>query len=609
MTTILNNPLMINGVISTNKTALQNLNTLTSSAGAFLTYDISQGKWAVIINTIGSSVKSYNDSNIIGSINVTETGVSELYNSVSLEFPHRSLRDQTDFVELTIPLEDRFPNEVDNILNIQVECINDPIQAQYIAGIELKQSRLNKIITFTTDYTSLGLKAGDLIDVTTAMYGYTNKLFRVTKLEEIDEDIIGLAITAQEYSESIYDTSGLVAVEKNKKTGILLKQQNTELQRLDDVDTGNQLERLLLANAGALLLKSLFNRILGTDKFGPSTLAAKNVDKILAGASSPVLSSVINSGDVCEGGIVTITASSAETVANCPSSCLFPLPNLEYQYSITGVTESDINVPLTGTIIVNGSSKTGSLVITTSATSGGDSSNIMTVTVGGLPTDVVIYDSPPYDYIASASPLTITEGSSTTITLDVLNVAIGTSVPYAITGSTGRISSPSLTGNVTINSAYQATVTINTTTTSGHTGNDTFTVTFAPDLSSPCLDNAVSITVNDSTPFQPSTTCQYIEVPIIWCAEYNGYDNQLQSVTPLEYARFAVPLNGESSVAIPTELSVTKGNPSSIGITATANVASSLELGGLEISVITTFNTVQPKGLITGTTTSLKGYL
>jgi hypothetical protein len=608
---IIYQPLKINGVITTDKTVLQNLNDICTACGAFLTFDVSQGKWAVIINKTETSVKSYNDANIIGSIAVTETGVDELYNSVSFEFPHQNLRDQTDFIELSVATEDRFANEIDNPLQMQTNLINNPVQAQYIAGVELNQTRLNKIITFTTDYTSLGLKAGELISVTSTMYGYTNKLFRVIKLEELDQDVIGINITAREYDASIYDISDLVYKEKTKKTGILLKQQNETLKTLDDVATGSQLTRLLLANAGAFLLRSLFSRLAG-NAFGPSTVAAKNLDKILAGATALPIGSVSNSGDVCEGGTVTITVSNAESVENCNISCLMPVPDLEYAYTITGVTTSDIDKPLTGTITVSKTTNTGTLVINTSNTAGGATSKAMVVTVGALSTTANIFNvtDASVNYSTTATSNTITEGSSTTVTLTLVGGTNGQTVPYTITGSTGRITSPSLTGNVTLNSSSQASLTINTSVTSGHTGNDTFVVTFAPSVSSPCVSNKQTITVNDSTAFQAPTECVYVSVPIIWCAEYSGYDDQLQSMTVEKSAMLPVAQAGEASVNLPTAVSVTKGNPSTISVTSTVSVAASSTLGGVPIQVIRTFNSVAPKGLVTGSAVStVYGYL
>jgi hypothetical protein len=188
---------------------MQNLETLCGAAQAFLNYDIAQGKWAVVINRPGASVASFDDSNIVGSISIQGTGLRDLYNTVRVEFPHIDLNDEYDFVEIAIPAGDRNANEPDNTLNIQFDCINDPVMAEMLGLIELKQSRVDRVITFDVDFSYLGLKAGDLIDVTSTLLGYTNKMFRIISINESDgsDGSLMMNITALEYDADVYDIS------------------------------------------------------------------------------------------------------------------------------------------------------------------------------------------------------------------------------------------------------------------------------------------------------------------------------------------------------------------------------------------------------------------
>ena len=595
-------PLKINGVVSTDKAVLQNLNDICTAAGAFLTFDVSQGKWAVIINKTETSVASFTDSNIIGSITVSETGVRELYNSVSVEFAHREIRDDVDYVDIAIDAAERFPNEIDNTLILRSDLINDPIQAQYIGSIELKQARLSKIVKFTTDYTNLGLKAGDVIDVTSDVYGFTNKLFRIITLEEIDEDVIGVQITALEYSDDVYDDTGLTATERSKATGILLKEQNTTLRTSDDVDTGNQLTRLLAANLGAALLRKLFTRVAGTDTFGPEDQAAEDADAVLSNAKRPALETISAPDSVCEGQTITVT------VGFSCSSCLFDIPDFDYDYEITGVLDSDITIPLTGTVTVSGG--TGTLNIPTTATAGGASSQTLSITIGGLNDSVIIYDVIDKTYTTTASAASITEGNSVIFTVNTTNVANGTTIPYAITGTaTGKVTSPALTGNITIN-ANTASVTVSTSDDSTYTGTQSLIFTINP-TSNPCstgsldLTETVQVLDNETAP----STCQYVQIPLIWCAEYNGDDDQCQALTVERYAYAPVALAGEPTVTVPSAVTVTKGNPSTVVITATVDVASSSDLGGIPLKVLTSFNSISPLGLVEGTGSTVYGYV
>lgn len=263
MTTIQTTAFEINGVIDTSRSVLDNLNTLCTASGSWLTYDVTTGLWSVVINKAGSSVMSFNDTNIIGNINVSGTGINEAYNKVTVDFPHKDLRDQRDYIDLVIPLANRYPNEIDNTMAISFDIINDPVQAQYIGQIELKQTRVDKVIEFRTDYSVLGLRAGDIIDVTAEMYGYDQKKFRVTKISEEDTDggSLELSIQALEYDESIYDSSGLVREQRTKKTGIIPKSMNSALTNSDNQAQMTNLTNGLNNPANALLALTLGNAL------------------------------------------------------------------------------------------------------------------------------------------------------------------------------------------------------------------------------------------------------------------------------------------------------------------------------------------------------------
>ena len=255
MTTIIPNLFGINGVIDTSKTVLTNLNAMCKAAGCWLSYDTTTGLWSVIINRAGSSIKSFTDSNIIGSISITGTGIDQLYNSVEVQFPHVDLLNTIDYANFNIAPASRLPNELDKKLTIQLDCINNPIQAAYVGAVELNQNRVDKIIQFKTDYTSLGLKAGDLIDVTNTIYGYTNKVFRITKIseEDMDDGSIQLSITALEYDANVYNTGSLIYTERTTATGIVPRSQNTALNTNDNNALVSQLAKLDIPSFGNLV--------------------------------------------------------------------------------------------------------------------------------------------------------------------------------------------------------------------------------------------------------------------------------------------------------------------------------------------------------------------
>jgi len=213
----------INGLIDTADNVMTNIEKICSAAGSWLSYDIHEGQWGVVINTTGTSTASFDDTNILSNISVSGTGLNDLYNNVKVEFPHRDLRDSADFVTIEIPNEDRNANEEDNALNLVYDIINEPVQAQLLGFIELKQSRVDLVITFETDYSNFNVKAGDIIDVTNERFGFDNKLFRVITTSEIQDDLgaIRISITALEYDPNVYSVDDLFRFTRTDENGII----------------------------------------------------------------------------------------------------------------------------------------------------------------------------------------------------------------------------------------------------------------------------------------------------------------------------------------------------------------------------------------------------
>ena len=218
----LTNRYQINGVIDTTLPVMENLEKICSAAGSWLSYDVSTGKWGVVINRTGSSVASFNNSNILGPISVSGTGLKDLYNAVRVEFPNRDLRDASDFVKIELPAGEKNSNELPNTLNLAYDNINEPVQAQLLGFIELKQSRVDLIITFETDYSHINLQAGDLISVTNTQFSFNAKIFRIITIAEKQGDsALTLEITALEYDTTVYSTADLSRFVRSDSTGII----------------------------------------------------------------------------------------------------------------------------------------------------------------------------------------------------------------------------------------------------------------------------------------------------------------------------------------------------------------------------------------------------
>jgi len=213
----------INGVLDTEKAVLDNIENLASSAGSWISYDVQKGQWGVVINREDDAVASFDDSTVIGSVSINGTGIEDLYNRVKAEFPNRDIRDAADFVTIALPSNERNPNEYENTLNISYELINEPVQAEILSFIELKQSRVDLVIRFTTDYSYTTLTAGDIINFTNSRLSWTNKPFRIIAVNEKQDESGQLLtdITALEYSVGVYSVLDLFRFTRSDQNGII----------------------------------------------------------------------------------------------------------------------------------------------------------------------------------------------------------------------------------------------------------------------------------------------------------------------------------------------------------------------------------------------------
>jgi hypothetical protein len=222
----------INGLIDTKNPVLKNAEAILNATASWLSYDAHEGKWGIVINKADSSIASFNDTNIVGNIALSGTGLQDLYNEVKVQFPHRELRDSGDFYNIEIPTSSipadwtpfsRNTNEEDNVLEITYDIINEPIQAQMLGLIELKQSRIDKIIQFQTDFGYYNIKAGDIIDITNSRFGFTAKTFRVMSVTEVQEDggALLMSIVALEYNVNVYSIADLYRFTRSDIDGII----------------------------------------------------------------------------------------------------------------------------------------------------------------------------------------------------------------------------------------------------------------------------------------------------------------------------------------------------------------------------------------------------
>jgi hypothetical protein len=215
-----------NGTIDTTQKIMQNLQTMADSCDCLLKYNEINATWGVIVQKPTYTVAmALNDSNIISSINVSPIDISNSFNQVEVKFPDGSAKDTFNSASFDLAVINPallFPNEPVNKQSINLYLINDDVRAQYIANRLLEAGREDLQIQLDIDYTGLQLEAGDIVTVTNANYGWTNKIFRIMKVVQKfnDSGQVFANLSLSEFNPAIYDDYNVTQFTPAPNTGI-----------------------------------------------------------------------------------------------------------------------------------------------------------------------------------------------------------------------------------------------------------------------------------------------------------------------------------------------------------------------------------------------------
>ena len=209
----------LNGPLDTTKNCLAVLQEMVDACDSWMQYSELTGQWKVVINKAYDETPdaiTFNDlysvtsNNLTSGIQVNPTDLNQTFNQVEYQYPNTNIKDQLDFI--FIALQDDLPNllsenEPLNKLTLKNDLVNNYVQAKFIAIRRILQGREDLIITMQTDYSGIQVEAGDVIRVTNEVYGWTDKLFRVSNVvEEKDaEGNLFARLTGFEYNATIYD--------------------------------------------------------------------------------------------------------------------------------------------------------------------------------------------------------------------------------------------------------------------------------------------------------------------------------------------------------------------------------------------------------------------
>ncbi len=215
----------INGPIITGNECMTNITQILDSCDSWLKFNEIESQWSVVINkaydeapgaiTI-TDLYHVTDDVLIGGIDINPTDLNSTYNAIELQYPNTNIKDGTDYQYISLWDTDPAilsPNEPFNRQTVSLPLVNNAVQALYLGARRLYQGREDLTVTLMLDYSGIQIEAGDVIRITSAVYGWDastgfpdGKLFRVVQVQEakLAEGSLGANIVATEYNATVY---------------------------------------------------------------------------------------------------------------------------------------------------------------------------------------------------------------------------------------------------------------------------------------------------------------------------------------------------------------------------------------------------------------------
>lgn len=215
-----------NGVLDTGQPIMTNLQLMANSCDTLIKYSEIQGTWGVIVQSPTYSVAmALDDSNIISAMTITPIDISNSFNVAEVKFPDGASQDSFNSATFDLAVIDPsllFPNEPINKQQITLQFVNDSVRAQLLANRFLKSCREDLQVQVKINYVGLQLDAGDIVTITNTNYGWSSKLFRISKIvEEFGADgSITAALSLMEYNPSVFDDASISEFEPSPNTGL-----------------------------------------------------------------------------------------------------------------------------------------------------------------------------------------------------------------------------------------------------------------------------------------------------------------------------------------------------------------------------------------------------
>jgi hypothetical protein len=214
------------GVVDTTQTIMSNIQLMANSCDCLVKYNEITGKWGVIVQQPTYTVAmALNDSNIISGLNISPVDISNSFNIAEVKFPDGSQQDSFASAAFDLSIINPsllYPNEPINKQDITLTFVNNNVRAQLLANRFLESCREDLQVQLKINYVGLQLEAGDIVTLTNTNYGWSAKLFRISKVVEDfgDDGSITATLSLMEFNPAVFDDVNITEFTPVSNTGL-----------------------------------------------------------------------------------------------------------------------------------------------------------------------------------------------------------------------------------------------------------------------------------------------------------------------------------------------------------------------------------------------------
>jgi len=210
-----------NAVVDTSKKVLDNVRDIIKGMRGYLPYV--QGKYKLVIETIGTASVSLTEDDILGGYALASPTKNSKFNRVIVSYinPDRNYQvDETQFPPIddsALPSSDQHATMKTADGGFLLEgrfdfrTITSTYQAEEMAEIILRRSRESLGLTINCGFKAYELHIGDIVNVSLTSLGFTDKAFRVLSMTFNEDYTINLQLVEYQASHYTFATKQQVA--------------------------------------------------------------------------------------------------------------------------------------------------------------------------------------------------------------------------------------------------------------------------------------------------------------------------------------------------------------------------------------------------------------